>query len=162
MTIPVNATGDPSPRRRLLDLPPLWFLAAVCAMVALHRWLPVASVIPDSWRWLGYLPMLAALPLAGVGVQRFRRARTAIVPFGPVRALIRRWPYSQTRNPMYVALLALAAGLALRLGSFSPMLVPPLLWLALDRRFVRREEAFLRDRLGEAYVDYCARVRRWL
>ena len=42
------------------------------------------------------------------------------------------------------------------------LLLPPLLWLVLDRRFVAREERFLRASLGPAYDDYCRRVRRWL
>ena len=32
----------------------------------------------------------------------------------------------------------------------------------IEWRFIRPEEAMLRDRFPEAYPAYCARVRRWL
>ena len=44
----------------------------------------------------------------------------------------------------------------------SPLVVPPLFFWVLDRRFVRREEIFLRGRFGAAFDEYCGRVRRWL
>lgn len=53
-------------------------------------------------------------------------------------------------------------GVVICLGSVASLLLPPLLFLVLDRRFVRREEQFLRAAFGTAYDDDCRRVRRWL
>jgi len=59
-------------------------------------------------------------------------------------------------------LVAITVGVAICLGSASPMLLSPILFLVLDRRFVRREERFLQLALGTAYEEYSSRVRRWL
>ncbi|MFK7739907.1 MAG: isoprenylcysteine carboxylmethyltransferase family protein [Planctomycetota bacterium] len=144
------------------ELPPMWFLGGVAAMWSLHTWLPLGSAVPVGWRWLGFVPMIATLPVAFASLSRFRSAGTSIKPFGEVRELVVAWPFTWSRNPMYLALVVLSFGLALRLGSISPLIVPPLLWWILRQRFVRREEAFLRHELGAAYDDYCGRVRRWI
>jgi protein-S-isoprenylcysteine O-methyltransferase Ste14 len=69
--------------------------------------------------------------------------------------------FSRSRNPIYLALLLLAIGVALMLGS------PPLLVLACVAppyfsSLIRREERFLEQHYGERYADYLARVPRWL
>jgi protein-S-isoprenylcysteine O-methyltransferase Ste14 len=63
---------------------------------------------------------------------------------------------------MYLGMVVVTLGVAICLGSVSPFLLPGTLFLVLDRRFVRREEQFLRDSLGTAYDDYSTRVRRWI
>ena len=144
------------------DLPPFWFLTGVGAMFALHHLAPIAVVLPTPWNKLGWALITVGGVIALPSLLGFRRAGTSIKPFRPVRALVAEGPYRFTRNPMYLALVVMAFGVALRLGTLSPLIVPPALFLILDRRFVRREERFLRANLGTAYDDYCGRVRRWL
>ena len=144
------------------DVPPLWLLAALLAMLGLHLWLPIAVWLPSPWRHVGWLVLAASLATMLAALGRFHRVGTGIRPFSPVTALVCEGPFRVTRNPMYVGMVGAALGTAIAFGSLSPLVVPPLLWLVLDRRFVRREEAFLRQHLGPAYDEYRARVRRWL
>jgi protein-S-isoprenylcysteine O-methyltransferase Ste14 len=144
------------------DIPPLWFLAALLAMFALHAVWPVAVVVPPPWNLAGGALLFAALGLMVLAAVQFRRAGTGIRPFSDVTALVDAGPFRWTRNPMYVGFFSLALGVAVVLGTASPLVVPFALVVVLDRRFVRREEEFLRERLGEAYDAYCRRVRRWI
>jgi len=144
------------------DLPPFWFLTAVGVMYALHRWVPIAALVEAPWHKLGWALLTVGGVIAFPSLLGFARAGTGIKPFNPVTALVASGPYRFTRNPMYLALVIMAVGVAIYFGSLSPLLVPPALFLVLDRRFVRREEQFLRANLGTAYDDYCQRVRRWL
>ena len=54
------------------------------------------------------------------------------------------------------------AGVAIILGSLTPLLVPPLYGWIIWIRFIRIEEVTLLLRFGQAYSNYAARVRRWL
>jgi protein-S-isoprenylcysteine O-methyltransferase Ste14 len=139
----------------------MWFALALVAMFALRRFAPAATVVAPPWSRLGWalVAVGGALALAGVGA--FRRATTPVKPFRPVTALVEAGPFRFTRNPMYLGLVLVSSGVAVLLGAATPLLVPPALWLLLDRRFVRREEAMLRSGFGAAYGDYCARVARW-
>jgi protein-S-isoprenylcysteine O-methyltransferase Ste14 len=42
------------------------------------------------------------------------------------------------------------------------ILLTPILWLALDRLVVAREEAYLAAKFGESYREYLTQTRRWM
>lgn len=148
--------------RRPWDIPPLYFAGAIALMIALHLVLPLARLVPWPWTLLGLVLMIGGLALAIWAERRFKRAGTAVRPFEPSTALVEEGPFRLTRNPMYVGLLLMLAGLSVLLGTLGPLLViPPFAWL-LHARFVVHEEAHMERHFGERYVDYQRRVRRWL
>lgn len=102
------------------------------------------------------------LALDGRAMLRFRRAGTSIAPTKPTTALVTSGPYRLTRNPMYVGMACLYAGLALALGVIWALAVLPLVLLAVDRLVIVREERYLEGKFGEEYREYMRRARRWL
>jgi protein-S-isoprenylcysteine O-methyltransferase Ste14 len=144
------------------DLPPFWFLGGLAAMVLLHFYWPWRVFWSAPWTWLGVAVLASGLCLILAAAGLFRRVGTGLRPFTKATALVTTGPYRFTRNPMYLGLVTLTVGAAICLGSASPWLVPPILAFVLDRRFIRREEEFLRREIGVAYDEFCARVRRWL
>lgn len=145
--------------------PPLAYLVALLAGYGLeHLWpLPLG---PAAW-----LPLLriagALLVVLGVGLAawanlRFRAAGTSPVPVRPSAALVQSGPYRWTRNPMYLGLTALGVGLALLAHSGWMLLGVLAAAVVIDRYAIAREERYLLAAFGQAYADYCARVRRWL
>lgn len=144
------------------EIPPVWQIGAIAMMVGLHLLWPITTWIPRPWNHLGWLVIVVSMVVQISNLQRFRRVRTGLRPFDPVSQLVVEGAYRWSRNPMYVGLVVTTVGVAMCLGTVSPLFVPPILWLVLDRRFVRREERFLRQELGAVYEEYCGRVRRWL
>jgi protein-S-isoprenylcysteine O-methyltransferase Ste14 len=53
------------------------------------------------------------------------------------------------------------AGVVIAFGLYWGIVLVPLVWVALDRFVVPREEAMLRERF-EAFEGYAGRVRRWV
>lgn len=144
------------------DLPPVWLVVALVAIWGLHLWAPGGVWLQAPWTWVGWACVGAAVGLAGSSVLRFRRAGTGVRPFTPATAVVQTGAFRWTRNPMYIGLVGVTFGTAVGLGTWSPLIVVPAFFLLLDRRFVRAEERFLRQRFGASYDDYCRRVRRWL
>jgi len=103
----------------------------------------------------------SALTLAAVAVIQFRRARTHLEPWRPTTALITGGVYRLSRNPIYVALTLLYAGIAVAAASGWALafLIPVL--LVMEFGVVRREERYLETKFGETYRAYKAQVRRW-
>ena len=143
-------------------VPPVWVLLAGLGMLALHRLLPVALIVAQPWKWLGLAPVAVGLALALSAARLFRRAGTAIEPWGIPSALVVEGPYRFTRNPMYLGLVLSLLGLAVWLGTSTPFLVIPLFVWVITALFIRTEEQRLEERFGSLYVAYKARVRRWL
>ena len=148
-------------KRKAWDIPPLWFALALALMVALHWLLPIAQVVAWPWSLAGSVLVVAGILLAVVAERRFKRAGTAVRPFEPSTALVEDGPFRFTRNPMYLGMILVLAGVFILLGSLSPLLVlPAFVWL-LHARFVVHEEAHMERHFGERYLVYQRRVRRW-
>jgi len=76
------------------------------------------------------------------------------------RILSTAGPYRFTRNPFYLANLAIDAGLMVVIGSLWMAAVFLTLWVVVYRQTIADEERTLRQLFGEAFDAYCARVPR--
>jgi protein-S-isoprenylcysteine O-methyltransferase Ste14 len=133
------------------------------AMWALNRYCPVLSLIPESWRVLGWWVMGIAPVTPITAVIQFRREHTTGNPRKPETAstLVDFGVYAWTRNPMYLGLAILLLGWAIKLGSLTPLVVALLFPPLIQRVQIRPEGHALRIRFGKDYEQYCRRVNRW-
>lgn len=144
--------------------PPLWMLFFGAMMWALDRYCPGATLIESPWNRLGWA-LMAIAPLAPVtAMVQFRRVGTTVNPLDPGKAtaLVTEGIYRWTRNPMYLGLSVLLLGWAVRLGTLSPFVLPPLFVLLMRQFQILPEEHALRERFGGDYERYCRQVGRWL
>ena len=152
---------EPQPSSRFL-VPPVYFLVALLLMGFFHRVAPWAQVLEAPYRYGGVVLMALALGLILWAALLFRRAGTNIRPYLPSTALVLDGPYRFTRNPMYLGMAGTLLGAAVFLGSLTPLIVIPAFMALIAERFIVPEEAKLEAAFGRDYVDYKARVRRWL
>jgi protein-S-isoprenylcysteine O-methyltransferase Ste14 len=107
------------------------------------------------------------LVLAGVTaiVLAKRVLRNAGQPSGlgkPTTQVVETGIYRFSRNPLYLGLVAVLAGLGLSVNiAWWVLLTLPMLF-ALQRLLIIPEEQYLLGRFGEQYAAYMSRVRRWL
>jgi protein-S-isoprenylcysteine O-methyltransferase Ste14 len=144
--------------------PPVWMLFFATMMWALERYCPIATLITAPWNRLGWLLMAIAGVAPATAMIQFRRAHTTINPLDPGKAsaLVTDGIYRWTRNPMYLGLSVLLLGWAIRLGTLSPFVLPPLFVLLMTQVQILPEERALRERFGDDYERYCREVGRWL
>ena len=142
--------------------PPLMYLGWLLAGVGLHLALDLGEP-PVAVRIAGAVVGIGAFIYFDSGaMQRFRRAGTSPIPWRPSSALVVDGPYRLTRNPMYVGMAFLFAGLAFALGTLLALVFLPAAILTVDRVVIAREEPYLERLFGADYVAYKRRVRRWL
>jgi protein-S-isoprenylcysteine O-methyltransferase Ste14 len=142
--------------------PPLFYVAAMTAGVLLNREMPLpigggAIRVAAAWALVAAFAALLASSF-----QTFWSRHTSVVPVRPATTLVIAGPYRFTRNPMYVGMALLTAGMGLWRDTWwvFVLLIPVV--LVIDRYVIAREERYLRRRFGSAYDDYTRRVRRWL
>ena len=143
-------------------MPPVYLLAALVASYLLHRYLPIGEIVPELLRYIGIIPVIAALWIVGSSALRFSKRETTIKPYEESSTLVTDGYFRYSRNPMYLAMLLLTTGVAWLLGSIAAFLPIPFLYGVLRYRFIAMEEGMLEARFGEEYLDYKRRVRRWL
>jgi len=149
-----------APSRRIL--PPVWLVIALLLTYVLDRWLPIAEIFPWPWRLVGAPLILLGIVLAASSAGAFRRAGTPVIPFeGSTTLVIRGW-YRVTRNPMYLGMALVLAGVGVLQASVGALLPLPLFIAVLQFRFILGEERFLEEIFGEEFRAYRSRVRRWI
>ena len=144
-------------------LPPLLLvLLLTIAMLVLDRVLPLFRIHNPALVYLGVglvsLGVLIVLASAGL----FRLRKTTLNPFGEPAAVVQDGFYRFSRNPMYLGMLLVLAGIAIWLGNFLALLFAPVFVAIMSRYYIAREEQILDARFGDAYRAYCRRVRRWI
>ncbi|MBU0653641.1 MAG: isoprenylcysteine carboxylmethyltransferase family protein [Gammaproteobacteria bacterium] len=144
--------------------PPVYLLTFAGLMWLVNAWVPLFQLIPVPWNKLGLVLIGVAVVVDFWSLGLFFRAHTTFNPIHPERtsALVTDGPYHYTRNPMYVGMLIILAGWGIYLGSITPFLLLPLFVLTLTVQQVIPEEKVLEQKFGSAYLEYKARVSRWI
>jgi protein-S-isoprenylcysteine O-methyltransferase Ste14 len=143
-------------------MPPTFLFVAIMLMVALHFLWPVRRLPNTPAKLLGLIPMLVGLVMNVWASNVFNRVGTAIEPFRQSDQLVTNGLYRFTRNPMYLGFVLVLVGVAVMLGSLTPLLVIPPFIALTTIRFIHPEESALEERFGTAYLEYKRRVRRWV
>ena len=119
--------------------------------------------LPLRLRLILGLPALAAgiVPIA-LALWRFHRAGTSPEPWKPSTALVVDGVYRLTRNPMYLGMALVYAGIAILLDcAFTAVLLVPAV-LTVHFGVILREERYLAEKFGDPYRDFMRASRRWL
>jgi protein-S-isoprenylcysteine O-methyltransferase Ste14 len=142
--------------------PPLIYAAGIGLGLLLHqlaplRWLPAVATRLVGWPLVG----LGAV-LSGSAATIMLRARTALEPQGATTMIVTAGPFRFTRNPIYLSFTMLTVAVAALRNSLWPVLLLPAVLQVMRKGVIEREERYLARKFGAEYVDYTARVRRWL
>ena len=142
------------------DLPPIWLVGFL-----LLNWI-ISRVIPGN-------PSAPVLVLVGWGLVGlglvlivwaalwFWRKKTTIEPHHAPGTLIVEGPYRLSRNPIYLGMLVILLGAVIGRGQPVALILVPLFFGVLTRRFVLPEEAGLKAAFGPEADRYLRATRRW-
>jgi protein-S-isoprenylcysteine O-methyltransferase Ste14 len=120
--------------------------------------------------WLGYVPSLIVaflFILFGIIISFWAKhtilsSDTTLDPYGQSSALTQDGPFRFSRNPMYLAYLAIALGIAFGSGGLVTFIAPFIYFLYLNFRMIPQEEKKLRALFPAQYAVYVQKVRRWV
>ncbi len=106
------------------------------------------------------------LALAGLVVglsanMLFNRSDIDVKPWHATAKLTFDGAFRFTRNPMYLGMTLLYAGLAILFLSVCTLALLPVLLVVIQTQVIAREEHYLESKFGQDYLAYKRRVRRW-
>jgi protein-S-isoprenylcysteine O-methyltransferase Ste14 len=119
--------------------------------IPLHAAQPIAGIVLGM---AGFLLMLRAWWL-------FRVAGTAICPTSKSTTLITIDVFAFSRNPMYLGITMMLAGLAMAMASASFYAAAFIYFVVIDRVFCVYEEEKALDEFGDEFLVYKRNTRRW-
>lgn len=121
---------------------------------------------PNAWGLLqfsGAIIFIAGLVLLLNCIARFAiEGRGTLSPADPTKHLVVKGMYRHSRNPMYVGVMLILAGEALFFRLADLWLYAFGVFLLFNAFIFFVEEPRLRRDFGQDYLDYCAKVRRWI
>ncbi len=85
--------------------------------ILFHYLIPVMTVIPQPYTYLGAVLMLLSLAFMTWASMLFRKVGTSFQFQGGGSVLVTSGPFRFSRNPMYLGMLIWLIGLAILLGS---------------------------------------------
>lgn len=153
-----NARDNPG----VIAPPPLIYLGFLVVGLALDYLWPVAPVAEGARYPAGFALIAVGLVMFALAVREFFKAGTSVETRKPTSAIVTRGPFRLSRNPIYVALSLVYAGIGFAVDSawVLALLAPAL--VVMRYGVVAREERYLERKFGEEYLRYKASVRRWL
>ena len=142
--------------------PPLIYLVPLILGLLLDGRVHLPFLPRTAARGLGWLLIGGGAMLNGWFLQTMRGADAPIRTDKPVPRLTTEGPFRYSRNPSYLALALIYAGIAsLRNSLWAMLLLPPVV-MVMQRELIGREERYLERAFGEEYLAYKSQVRRWV
>jgi protein-S-isoprenylcysteine O-methyltransferase Ste14 len=143
--------------------PPFVPLIALAVGIALQLPWPLTLPLQGLLRYgLGALLLLVGLGAMGAAIGLFREIGQDPKPWITTPAIVSTGIYRFTRNPMYLGMGLMQAGLGVALANGWVLLLVPVTCFVIARIAIRHEESYLEGKFGAEYIDYKARVRRWI
>ncbi len=144
--------------------PPLIYAAMFFTAVYIQKFLPINGDFfqTASSRFIGWILVLSSLAFSFTALRQFFKTKNTLITIKAANSLQTTGIFSVSRNPMYMSLALLYTGLSFIAGNWWNFLLLPVLLLLIQEYVIKREEQYLARRFGQAYLDYRAKVRRWL
>ena len=137
-------------------------------LVPLLIGLVIQFVSPQRLLPVGWVQFAIGLPIIGISLVVFIsavltlfRAETAIDPEKSTTTIVAHGPYRFTRNPLYLVMATIYIGITASVNTVWPLLFVPLVLVGISL-VIRQEERYLEGKFGQEYLNYKAKVRRWL
>ena len=144
--------------------PPLYFFACLGFGLILEYFFPIhllsISLIPRVIGGCAFT--MISLYFAVSGFIALIKNKT---PFDTAKSTVKiviSCAYRFSRNPLYLSLLLLLFGIAFFMFSLWLCFTVPILFILFLFNAVKPEESYLSQKFGKEYLDYSAKVRRWI
>ncbi len=132
-------------------------LGLLIRRIAPFNFLPWEVSVP-----LGPVVVAASFGLFFWAVLTMRAGHASIPTSEPTDVIVKSGPYRFSRNPIYVAMLALQVGVGVWADSVWFLVLTGVSAILFWWGVISREERYLERKFGADYLVYKGRVRRWL
>ncbi|MFW9798980.1 MAG: methyltransferase family protein [Candidatus Thorarchaeota archaeon] len=124
-----------------------------------------ADIIPHSYNLIGLIPIPVGMGLvAWANYNLLHVGKIGLEAREPMQTpsrLIVVGPYRYSRNPLYLGVLLMMAGLVIVWSSLVVFLGLIAVYIIFRYKFIQVEEEKLEEAFGVEYLEYKMRVGRW-
>lgn len=147
---------------RKVLVPPLLLVLCLLGMFATARLLSATYWLAPPYDSIGYTLIGLGILLPVWSARIFRKRETNILPFRDPDKLVSEGPFKVSRNPMYLGMLLVLAGAAIKLGTLESLGFVALFFSVANWWYIPFEEERMQKAFGDQFEDYKSQVRRWI
>jgi protein-S-isoprenylcysteine O-methyltransferase Ste14 len=147
---------------RGVPIPPTIFIILLLLAVLLSN-----KIIYFNFRLLilevvGIALIILGIILSFIAVFWLSFFKTPVDPNGKPKFLVLKFPFTLSRNPIYLSMLIILIGESIILGSLLSLILPIIFYFIITKFVIPKEENNLFEAFGAQYISYKESVRRWL
>jgi protein-S-isoprenylcysteine O-methyltransferase Ste14 len=155
-------TVQETDHKRIRFYPPLLYLGFLALGFVMEFLLPTKIFNPSLSQLLGFsFPGLGVVVIV-FSLMQFRDAETSVFHTRPTTKLVQTGIYHLSRNPIYVGLTLIYAGIGFAANNLWILGFLVVIFPLMNWGVIGPEEIFLEEKFGNAYRHYKYHVRRWL
>ncbi len=143
-----------------LIIPPALMVYIIVIYVVLYSCISALNLITFPYNLMGLVIALWGFKMMRKAQKLFRKHQTTY-KYDKSTTLITEGPYSQSRNPMYVAMIYILIGLAVFSQNVLSFFFPIIFWAVNHFFNIPQEERWMEETFGSVYRTYKKKVRRW-
>lgn len=147
---------------RKILVPPLLLVLSLIGMVAVSRFGPATQWIAPPFDTAGLVIVAVGILLPVWAARIFRKRETNILPYRDPDKIVTEGPFKFSRNPMYLGMLLVLLGAAIKIGSVESLGFVLLFFCVANWWYIPFEEERMRAAFGDQFDAYKSNVRRWL
>ncbi len=146
---------------RKMIIPPVFVLISLILMVIIYYVFPEYNWILFPANLIGIIVSFTGFMLMGKSRDLFKKYKTTLA-IEESSFLIQEGIFLKTRNPMYIGMFLLLLGFGIFIRNLFSFLIPFGFGLIIHFVFVLKEEKLMFNTFGQLYIDYKAKVKRWI
>jgi protein-S-isoprenylcysteine O-methyltransferase Ste14 len=146
----------------VIAAPPLIYGAGIVIGLLLNTLIPLPFI---SATWQTLFSMVLVVTGLGLGlwaILTMRNKGTSPVPEHPTTAIVSEGPFAFSRNPIYLGFTLITLGFAAWVNTAWIVIVLIGVLAVMHYGVIFREERYLARKFGDEYLQYKAKVRRWI
>ncbi len=142
--------------------PPVIYITLLVAGVVMDSAWMRGELAETNSMAIGLAVFLAGCLISAFSVPRHKKAGSNVEPWKPTTKIMADGLYGRSRNPIYIAMAMLYAGIAIGADSGMAMILLLPCLIIIRYYVIAREERYLAQKFGEEYQEYMRTVRRWI
>ena len=147
---------------RKILVPPLLLILSIIGMIGLNRFGPQTYWLDAPLDNIGYVIIALGVLIPVWAARIFRKRETNIIPYRDPDKIVTEGPFKVSRNPMYLGMLLVLVGVAIKLGTLESFVFVLLFFAVANWWYIPFEEERMSEIFGDQFDTYKKNVRRWL
>lgn len=148
-----------------LRIPPPGLTLLCLFGLALFRWILPSLVFSFSGQiFVSAVLVVFGITIGLIAIRRFYQVDTTVLPdeMDSSSALVTGGIFQISRNPMYLGMAAVVAGVGVGLGTWVVLPILGLFVIWITEKQIKPEEKALIRIFGREFEEYKTKVRRWI